>query len=511
MLKNISIDNLFKSINNWFTKDKKIVFFVTLIIGIFTHFELISKELLAYDGYWHYGAMLAKGWEISLGRFLIPFSDMLRGTVVVSVLTSTLSLITIAFAAIMLIETLKIKKLYLKIAIGILLAVTPTISLTFMYAYTAFGYSLALLFAVLAVYYLNKEKNIKNILLSIICVIATLGFYQAYLCYITALFAITFILKIIEEKKINFKDFFANILIIIAGMILYYIGLIIITKILNLSISSYSNGSGILSLETFTNIFASIKNTYITFYNFYFTDEIITNSSWFRSIMYMAIFALIIINFIVIIAEKKLYKSASKMITLLSIILLYPLFVSSIELIAQSRSINLLMASALYLPLAFLLKQIELLKEKTRNNLINILSFVLCIIVIWTYILSNNATYVATDLYNKQMYSIGTNIVEKIHGNSEIEKGMPVIITGKLDFSIQNDELLKLTNFDVTDINNWTWQVFLQDNLGLGWNIWEYSEDMSITQTEEYTKMPAYPNEGYIDVINGTVVVKLSY
>ena len=135
----------------------------------------------------------------------------------------------------------------------------------------------------------------------------------------------------------------------------------------------------------------------------------------------------------------------------------------------------------------------------------------LCIIVIWTYILSNNATYVATNLYNKQMYSIGTNIVERIHGNSEIEKGMPVIITGKLDFSIQNDELLKLTNFDVTDINNWTWQVFLQDNLGLGWNIWEYSEDMSITQTEEYTKMPEYPNEGYIDVINGTVVVKLSY
>ena len=511
MLKNISIDNLFKSISNWFTKDRKNIFLVTFIVGLLTHFELISKELLAYDGYWHYGAMLAKGWEISLGRFLIPFSDMFRGTIVVSILTTTLSLIAIGFASIILIETLKIKKTYIKVAISILMAVTPTISLTFMYAYTAFGYSLALLFAVLSVYYLYKEKNIKNIIISIICIIATLGFYQAYLCYITALFAIVFIVKLIEEKKVNYKEFFANIFIIIIGMILYYVGLMLITKILNLNISNYSNGSGILSPETFTNIFASIKNTYITFYNFYFTDEILTNVSWFRNILNAVLFVLIIINFIAIILERKLYKSASKIITLILMILIYPIFTCSIELIAQSRNINLLMAVSLYLPIILLLKQNELIKEKTVNNIINILSFFTCAIIIWTYILSNNATYVATDLYNKQMYSVGTNIVEKIQENEEVEKGIPVLVTGKLDFSIQNDELLSLTNFDVSDVNAWTWQVFLQDNLGLGWNIWQYSEDMSITNTEEYNQMPAFPDDGYIKVINGTVVVKLSY
>ena len=136
--------------------------------------------------------MLAKGWEISLGRFLIPFSDLFRGTIVVSILTTIVSLIVLGISAILLNETLKVKKTYLKIVISILIAVTPTISLTFMYAYTAFGYSLALLFAILSVYFMNKKKSKLYIFLTIICIIATLGFYQAYLCYITALFAMNY-------------------------------------------------------------------------------------------------------------------------------------------------------------------------------------------------------------------------------------------------------------------------------------------------------------------------------
>ena len=511
MLENLSLERIFNSITNWFTKDRKRILLITFIVGLLVHFELISKELLAYDGYWHYGTMLAKGWEISLGRFLIPFSDMFRGSVVVSILTTALSLIAIGFASIFLIETLKIKKTYLKIAISILMVVTPTISLTFMYAYTAFGYSLALLFSVLSVYFLNKAKNKKNIILSIICIVATLGFYQAYLCYITALFAITFILKIIEDKKVNFKEFFANILLIIIGMALYYLCLIVITKILNLSISDYSNGSIILSVETLKNIFSAIKNTYVTFYNFYFTDKVVNNIAWFRNIFYAILFVLIIINFAVIVINKKLFKSPSKVVSLIVIILTYPIFTCSIELIAQSRSINLLMASSLYLPIIILLKQNELLKESISNNILNIISFLLCGIIIWTYILSDNATYIATDLYNQQMYSVGNSIVEDIRKNDEIKEGMPIIITGKLKFSIHNDDLLKLTNFDVSDVNMWTWQIFLQDKLGLGWDICDFSDNFEIMNTEKFVQMPVYPVNGYIRVINGVAVVRLSY
>lgn len=163
------------------------------------------------------------------------------------------------------------------------------------------------------------------------------------------------------------------------------------------------------------------------------------------------------------------------------------------------------------MPIILLLKQNELLKENIFNNIFNILSFFVCCIIIWTYILSNNATYVATDLYNKQMYSVGNSIVEEIREFPEVQKDMRIAVTGKWDFSIHNDDLLNLTNFDVSNVNMWTWQVFLQDNLDLGWDIWDYSDYKEITDTEEYKKMPVFPYDGYIKIINDVVVVKLSY
>ena len=153
MLENITLDNIFSKISNWFTKDRKIIFFVTFIIGLLVHFALYSNELLAYDAYWHYGSFLAKGWEISLGRFFIPFSDILRGSVVGSILTTTISLITLSFSAIFLNEALDIKKKYIRILTSILIVVTPTVSLTLMYPYTANGYTFAMLFAVLSIYF----------------------------------------------------------------------------------------------------------------------------------------------------------------------------------------------------------------------------------------------------------------------------------------------------------------------------------------------------------------------
>lgn len=511
ILKDLSIDSLLKKFLTWFSKDRKMIFLVTFIVGLLVHFELYSKELLAYDGYWHYGSFLAKGWEISLGRFLIPFSDILRGSIVVSILTTIISLASISLASIFLNDLLHIKRGYIKGLISILLVVTPTISLTFMYPYTANGYTFALLFSVLSIYFLNKEKNLKNVLLTLICIISTLAFYQAYLCVITTLFIIIYILKILDNKTLSIKNFFTDALILILGIILYYICLNIIIKILNLNISDYSGASSILSFDTIKNLIYSIKNTYITFYKFYFTDDIFNNLNWYRHILNILLFSAIFINFIIIIVNNKIYKAPKRLILLFLIILTFPIFVCSVELVAQSREINLLMASSLYLPIVLLLKQIDLMKNTKFNNILNMFSVLICIVTIWTYILSNNATYVATHLFNKQMYSVGNTIVEKIQENTQITDDMPIVILGQIDFSLKNDDLLKLTNYDVSNVNMWTWQIFLQDNLGLGRDICTFEDATNIIETQEFLDMPIFPNEGFIKIIDGTAVVKLNY
>ena len=232
-------------------------------------------------------------------------------------------------------------------------------------------------------------------------------------------------------------------------MILYYVGLSIIIAILGLNITSYSSGNTIFSLETIKNILPSIQNAYTTFANFYFSDNILNNTGWYRHIFYAILFIFILINFIILIINRKIYKTPAKLILLLLGILLFPIFACSIELIAQSRDINLLMATSLCLPIVVLIKQIELIKNSKFNNIIQILSYFISALIIWTFGLSNNATYIATKLYNDQMFAVGNRILSSIEDNSEITNTTPIVILGHLDFSIQNESLLNLTNFDV--------------------------------------------------------------
>lgn len=401
------IDSFLEKITKWFNHDKKLIFFTTFILGLIVHFALYSNQLLAYDGYWHYGSFLAKGWEVSLGRFLIPFIDMLRGTVVSSSLTSIIAIATASFANLILTDILKVKKNYIKILMGLLLVVTPTFSLTLMYPYTADSYTFALLFSVLSVYFLSKKINAKNIILSLICIVLTLGFYQAYLCVILTLLAIVFLIDICTKKELEIREIIKkivlNIAVLLVGIVIYYILFTIIVKILNLNITEYNGGNKVLSFETLKNLLPSIKNAYITFYNFNFTNSIIESTKFtFRHIFNMVMLSLIVINFIILIVNNKTYKTPLKLAFMAITLLMFPIFTCIIEIIVQERQIDLLMSSSLYLPIILLLKQIELVKF----DKLNVVSVLIVVISLWTFILTNNATYVATSLYNKQMSAV---------------------------------------------------------------------------------------------------------
>lgn len=503
---------ILEKIKKFFNKDRKIVFFTTFIIGLIVHLGLYSNQLLAYDAYWHYGSFLAKGWEVSLGRFFIPFIDMLRGTVVSSSLTSVIAIALVSLTTLILTDILKIKKNYIKILIGILLVVNPTFSLTLMYAYTGDSYTLALLFSVLSVYFLTQKLNRKNVVLSVVCIILSLGFYQAYLCVTLTLLAIVYLINLCTEKELKFKDIIKKIaldvVIILASIVLYYILFTIIVKILNLNITEYNGGNKVLSLETLRNLLPSIKNAYITFYNFYFTNNIIASTKFtFRHVFNIFMLLLVIVNFVILIINNKTYKSPLKFALMVVLLVTLPICTCIIEIIVQGRQIDLLMAAALYLPIVLLLKQIELIKF----NKLNTVSILVIFISLWTFTLTDNATYVATLLYNRQMAAEGNRIIERIENNEEITDETPICIMGNMKFDVHNPRLLKLTNFDVSIVNTWTWQVFLQDNLALGRNICTNDTYEDIENNEEYLNMGIFPSKDSFKIIDGTLVIKIGY
>lgn len=510
----MNIEKVIDKIKNCFSKDEKRILLITFLLGMLVHFELYSNELLFTDGYWHYGSFLSKGWEVSLGRYGLPFIDIFRGTLVSSILSSTLAIITMSITGILLVKLLNIKKTYIKLLITILLVVTPTFSLTLMYPYTADSYSSAMFLSVLSVYIFRQKQTFKNVLLSIICLVISLSLYQAYVCVAISLFFITFILDLITNNNLSFKQtskqLLANIIVILASFVIYYIGLYIILIILNLNITEYSGGNKILSLETILNIIPSIKNCYITFYEFYFKDSILYNTEfWHRHILNAIMLSLILINFIIIVYQHKTYKDKYKILIIVSLLALSPIFLCIIQLIAQQRKMGLLMATSLFLPFILLLKQVDLLKITKLGNLLSTFSIISTIILIWSFILSDNATYLVTKMYSNQMYSMGIQIMNKVNSNEEYEN-KPLIIIGNMKFNIDNPTLIKMVNLSTTRADQSIYASYYKNNINVQRDLY-YSEEITneIKNTNEFIEMSIFPNKNSIKVINDIVVVKV--
>lgn len=511
-----SIEDILKTIGKWFTKEKRIIFLVTFMMGMLIHLSLYTNQLLVEDGYWHYGAFLSKGWEVSLGRFGLPFVDLFRGTVVSSVLSTTLSCVIMAFASVFLTETLKVKKLYVKVLISLLLIVTPTFSLTLMYAYTADSYMIAMLFSVLTVYFLEKRFSLKNIIFAIISLCISLSLYQAYLGVTMTLLLFCFIVKNLEERDSNWKEHFLglvkNCFFVLCGALLYYLLLKIVLFILHLNLNNYKGANSVFSFETVKNLIPSIKSMYVTFCKFYLGNTILHNNTFFfRNILHIILFLCIIINFVLLIRQNKIQQRIPNIILLALSVALMPIFICVIQLITQ-QEMSLLMAMPLFLPFVLLMKQIDMLKVKKQNNLFTLLSVIGTIVLIWSYILGNHTTYEATNMYQSQMYVRGMQIAQVLSENEEYQNKR-VIIVGHLEFSSDNPTLSKMTNFNIQKSGSfYTYASFYNNYLSFDRELVKNEVVLEELQKDEsFYHMPIFPEPGSIQVVDDIIVVRVGY
>ena len=84
--------------------------------------------------------------------------------------------------------------------LSILMVVTPQVAETLMFVYSADAYCLAMLLAVLAVYYIYKENSLKNNILAISFIVLTLSLYQAYISVIVSLCILLPIINLIQGE-----------------------------------------------------------------------------------------------------------------------------------------------------------------------------------------------------------------------------------------------------------------------------------------------------------------------
>lgn len=460
-------------------KKKIIIFISTFILLLLVHIPLLTKNIITADVLLNNFYYKGYSWEISLGRFGLYIIGIIKQYMSTPIIDLIPSFIIISIITYLLIDLFKIKDSINIILTILIMVLSPIISSIFIFHYCAIGYLIAFLCGVLSTYifYKSKNKYIKNIL-PIILIIISLSMYQAYLSLIITVFVL-YNIKLILNKKYNYKDVLHYLVLLIIGVISYFVLMKLSLVIFHIDLSSYGDADKV-GLNTLLSIPSKFIESYKLTFEFVFKDNIIKNN-YFNNYIYSIILSILMIIFIVRdIIKNKIKKK--NIVLIIVLLLLLPVFLNSVIFVINDSKLQLLMSVSYIIIPVFILS----FDVNRIYKLILVLVFGLLFRI---YYIQVQATYTSLEnTFNSYKLVISKSINDK--------KDYKYMIIGNID--------------TYQDINNLNYG-FISD-LGIFWD--EYNlrklgfckfSKMYLNKEVEYVDIDTYNNllnNDYYNIIN---------
>lgn len=381
-----------------------IVLIIFVLLFLF-HLPLMIKNIITadvllnnsyYDGY---------AWEISLGRFGLFLGGVLKSYLSFPHIDLIFSYVLLSITLLLLMDLFTIKE---KISIGfciLLFVVSPVVSATLLFHYCNIVYFLAFFLGVSSIYlYYKWDHKYGKYVVPTLFVMGCLSFYQAYLSMIVTLF-IFYNMYLILHKKVDYKKSIKYIPVLGIGVVLYFVCMKMTQVILHIDMASYSNANSI-GLHTFLSIPSKIKDSYMLFYQFFFTDVIQKNTFFYNHIINILLWITFLITMGISIYKSKIKNYEKGILVLLT--LLIPVFLNSVIFVISDAKLQLLMsASYLLIPIFF----ISLMK----NQYLKIGTYLLLLVLARNYFIQDQATYMSLEhTFNQYKTIIGSAVDQNI-------------------------------------------------------------------------------------------------
>lgn len=521
-----SPEEAFKSFGEWFDSTKRMTLIVALIVGLITHVILLSVMIVSPDGLWNYITYSAGQVETESGRWMINIIDTLRKNLAIPTITTIISIIVTAITSVLVVDLLKFKSKISCVVTAVFLEVSPCLTMTLLYSYTADAYAYAFLFAALAVWCMYNSKNkVLGTILGSIFTMLTLALYQSYIGAIIGLAILRPIVEVFEKKdyKTVFKNIGISIISVLIGLVFYWCSEQIALNIYGTKLSSYGGASEIGISNTLKNLPASISKIYGYFINFFIGGDIVNNPCMSRNVFYKLLFLVEGITMIFVLIFRKTESKKQKIIDALLICamtLLLPMGLNFVILIAPETVCYPLNTAQLILMLPYMMIILENF-EFNRGAILKWISLVLCFIIAVTYFLAANATYTGVRMKYNQAYTTAVRMVDRIENCEGYTPDKQWLICGILDETNtpQVSEIYFLTlggfaNGPIFHGNYWgmiqTWRSFMQVYMGIQPNFCSVEDYFKICGTQYFKDMPVFPAQGSVAEIDGVMVVKLT-
>lgn len=520
-------EDIGKSISMWFDSNKRFAFFIALIVGIITHITFLTEMVMSQDGLWNSICYYQGGiWEEQLGRWGLVIVNIIVNNLALPNLVGIVSILLIAISTVFIVDILKLKNKITIFIVSVAMVVSPTLTGTLLYVYTSVAYCLAMLLSVLIVKLIFKEKyKIFNFIFAIVLFTLSLGIYQSYIGVTIGLTVIRLI-KDLFDKNIKIKYFFINLiimcLIVIIGGMSYKCITEYVLQYENLDKAEYCGMNGITVGSIINSLDKSIPRAYNEFIEFYFGDEIITNSNYARQEFYKLMFASLIILEIILIITSGIWKNPFRILLIILMNIILPIALNVIIILAPEANIYILTSAQLILIIPFVAVVLEMSGKKC-TCIFKWLAVISMFLIIFTYYLADNASYASLKLSYNQIYSTSIRMMDRIEQTEGYSPEKPIMIAGIIDHNgpqfYRSSDIYLYTLGSIFDLPAFhityegmeaNWTKFFADFLGMKITFTNETTYNDVINSEEFKEMGIFPAQNSCKEIYGTMVVKLS-
>ncbi len=498
--------------------ESKVAFVVAVVIGLLIHMPIMMQDIPNHDGL---DSMYFDQNMITSGRWFLTIACGLSSYYTLPWLIGLLAVVYLGLAAAVLTEFLELKQNWVIILVSGLLVSFPTLTATFAYVFTMDGYMMAVLLAVLSVFFTKKYKW--GFVAGGACLAFSMGIYQAYLAF-AVLLSIYGILMIAMEAGNVKEKILRSLKYLYMGIIGaggYYVILQILLKIQGKELASYQGINEMGSVER-AGLVDIIKKMYLDFFGFTLKGNVLTNNTF--SVYAMG--GLVVLTVFVLVIRmicKKWFKSPWFYVLLGLLAVGLPIATNMILFISPNVTYHALMRYqwVLYpiLMLAFVADS-ELKTDTGGANgkmvWVQWLTLLVTGILVWNYGVTDNIAYSNMQKKYEKTYNYCVRLLDRIEQTEGYYQGIPIAMVG-----VVGDEAYPVTDIteDVTSnligtggdyliYTGQNYKLFMEHYLGASLNILPADAMGDMYYNDAYVQMHSFPAQDSIQIIDGVMYIK---
>lgn len=423
----------------------------------------------------------------------------------------------------------KIQNTFLGILIGGIFITFPSTACNFSYSFSVDAYSLSFLMAIFSVYLIEKNQKKINFLAAATILGFSIGIYQSS---ITFSIALIFILLLSEalNNEIIFKEFLIRIsrfvFFLFLGLAIYFIFSKSVMFVMGISASAYRSMDSITQFSL-TDLLKGLFYSYAYFAAYYFTTYYLY--SVYRVILNVLALIMAVILLIPL-YKKMLNKQPAPYFNIAFsgiLIFLTPVGLNSLPLLMGDRvetGVHRIMLFSLVFLYFLYIKLIDTnlslpeeyqgIGKKAATQWIGLLPL---IAAIYSGFLICNQAYGRMNTRYENIYAFLNRIAARMEETPEWSHDIPVYFANpshifNANYEVEIKAYDDLRRMMGTDLYPWynSEELVSFFEIYLHFPVREASSEQiaDISASEEFNKMPVFPAEGSIKVIDDVMIVK---